>query len=329
MTSYILLIITFLLAVFGTFYKSTKTDEKGNTIYSKRNLPILTKVGKAVISLLSISFFIALYVTWNNASETKEKEDKLNAQLNKVEEQNNELQKQISRALNPIKDIQVSFEIVVPLDDFMMSAYQKRLHDKFGDDFDEGEEDYNTSDLSNELLPNQLSVSEIYAYKFFNKTRIEVEIFKAPVIGSTSPDLKFYISCGLGTSPSSSFDPWSSPSENQEYIGKVQLNYEHRRNSPHRMRMTGFDVRSDPAKWEGNSRIAAVSDLAGAKVFVRYLPGLVGGSFTKIQQRVEFNSIGLKISGRIFRFKREELKRYEGKHNMPSFYVFTLPDTTR
>jgi hypothetical protein len=49
----------------------------------------------------------------------------------------------------------------------------------------------------------------------------------------------------------------------------------------------------------------------------------------KIQQRVEFNSIGLKISGHIFKFEREKIKRYEGKNRMPSFYVFTLPDTKR
>jgi hypothetical protein len=311
MSTYFLLIISFMLAVFGTFYKSVKTDEKGNILYSRPGIPALTQVGKMIVALLTLSFAVSLYVTWDNGREAKQKEERLS-------EQNALLQRQISRALDPIKDIQLAFDIRVPLVGREMEAYRKRLEEEFKPFH---QEELISGPLSKESLPNPhplKDLSEVKAHLYFDRTKIDIEIFKAPAEKSTRPDLEFSIRCRL--------DQPSSLAEEQECAGKMGLWYERARNEDISIRLQSSPVKAESTIWNSNGRIAAVSDLAGATIVVRFNPPGLGVRLQQIQPSVEILEIDLKVSGRTFTFQGKELIRRQDKNGM-IVYISTFPGT--
>ncbi|HKQ50817.1 MAG TPA: hypothetical protein VJT74_00510, partial [Pyrinomonadaceae bacterium] len=65
--AYISLVIVFILAIMGTLFKSTRTDSSGKVIHAKYGLPVLSKTGKVVVSLLTISFLLSIFTTWRKA----------------------------------------------------------------------------------------------------------------------------------------------------------------------------------------------------------------------------------------------------------------------
>lgn len=77
--SYLSQIIVFALALMGTLFQSTKTDADGKTLHTKSGLPVLTTVGKVVVTLLTISFGISLLSVWQ--SEQAESEARENARV--------------------------------------------------------------------------------------------------------------------------------------------------------------------------------------------------------------------------------------------------------
>jgi hypothetical protein len=70
--------IVFALALMGTLFKSTRTDEHGKTTYTASGLPMLTTTGKVVVTLLSISFCVSLITIWQ---KNKSEEDARNARI--------------------------------------------------------------------------------------------------------------------------------------------------------------------------------------------------------------------------------------------------------
>lgn len=93
--AYISQTIVFILALIGVLFKSTKTGNDGKTIYAKSGLPVLTKTGKIVITLLTLSFIISFVTLWQKATsdenqkkDAKVKQQELNDQLNAVKQQN-------------------------------------------------------------------------------------------------------------------------------------------------------------------------------------------------------------------------------------------------
>lgn len=118
--SYISQCIVFLIALLGVIFKSVQTDDKGNVIHSKYQLPILsryqlpalTRVGKIIVVCLFVSFLISLHTTYQVAKEAKEKEDNSAAQLAELKNQNDILSKDID-ALSKDRNllgVEVSFK---------------------------------------------------------------------------------------------------------------------------------------------------------------------------------------------------------------------------
>jgi len=104
--AYISQVIVFILALMGILFKSTETDKKGKTIYSKYGTPVLSWTGIIVMVLLTLSFFISVFSTWQkSASDFEQKtqalehQEKLNDQLNNVKQQNEGLKAGIREAI--------------------------------------------------------------------------------------------------------------------------------------------------------------------------------------------------------------------------------------
>jgi hypothetical protein len=93
--SYFSQAIVFVLALMGLLFKSTKTDGTGKTIHTANGLPVLTRTGRVVIVLLTISFVLSLLtMSRKAASDDQQKNDaigrqrELSTQLNDVRQQN-------------------------------------------------------------------------------------------------------------------------------------------------------------------------------------------------------------------------------------------------
>jgi hypothetical protein len=98
MWSYTTATIVYVLAIMGILFKSTKTDSNGHTIYSTHNLPQLTNTGRIVIILITLSFAVSLFATWQKVRSDNEQTEAavtarrdLEQQLNDVKQKNDEL----------------------------------------------------------------------------------------------------------------------------------------------------------------------------------------------------------------------------------------------
>jgi hypothetical protein len=114
--TYFTQIIGFLLAVIGVLFKSLKTDENGKTIHNKYGVPLLTRTGRVVLSLLVLSFVASIYVTYNKAKsddegrkKAEEAQKESQSELENVEAQNKalaDLVKELYKLSNTISDEQ-------------------------------------------------------------------------------------------------------------------------------------------------------------------------------------------------------------------------------
>jgi hypothetical protein len=91
---YILLLIGFSLAVLGTLFKGVKQDEQGNTVHSKRGIPIPSNAGKVILIFLALSFATSVFFTYKTAKDNKEKERKATDLQQSLIQKNEELSKQ-------------------------------------------------------------------------------------------------------------------------------------------------------------------------------------------------------------------------------------------
>jgi|GEM_PF-3128810 len=67
--------IVFVLAIIGVLFKSTKTDDKGRTVYNPSGLPELTRTGKLVVTLVCGAFLVSMVTIFQkNASEAGARE---------------------------------------------------------------------------------------------------------------------------------------------------------------------------------------------------------------------------------------------------------------
>jgi hypothetical protein len=69
MLALIVQVITFLLALIGTFFKCVKEDSRGNPLHSSRGLPVLTTPGRYILTLLVGSFLLSLLLTWKSSQQ--------------------------------------------------------------------------------------------------------------------------------------------------------------------------------------------------------------------------------------------------------------------
>jgi hypothetical protein len=82
--NFISLLVSFLIALVGTFFKCIKEDETGKRVYSARGRPLLTNQGKLILVLLFLSFGTSLWLAWDAAQTNK----KLTDQLNGIKKEN-------------------------------------------------------------------------------------------------------------------------------------------------------------------------------------------------------------------------------------------------
>jgi hypothetical protein len=72
-------VVTFLVALIGTFFKCVKEDARGKPLHSARGLPILTTPGTYILTLLVASFVSSLWLTRNSSRDMSDLQKELAA----------------------------------------------------------------------------------------------------------------------------------------------------------------------------------------------------------------------------------------------------------
>lgn len=93
MSAFIAQLVTFLVALIGTFFKCVKEDAHGRPLRSSRGLPVLTGPGKYILTLLVASFVSSIWLTHDSSQEMTELQKNLKAALAKQSELSDQLRK--------------------------------------------------------------------------------------------------------------------------------------------------------------------------------------------------------------------------------------------
>jgi hypothetical protein len=335
--TYALQFITFLLAAVGTLYKSVKTDTEGNYVRSKRGLPVPTRAGTLILICVTLFFFLSIYVTWKNSNEAKAKEARLDSELTYVQGQNGILQRELDKVVNPIKEVDVTLLVDVPLEHPELKSYQHRLL--------KGIEAYLTAPKNSQrsnpdvempaqtetarpvyvrhrssLLPR--SKTEPLAYALLNEIEVFVMFTKTPIVPRDNKievneikiDLNIQTHLDVSFSTSTT-DFVYDPDEK-------------------RFTLTHHDENLNYRSWMGSGKIVSIDDLLGAQLIVQIYGAPQAFNDPEMNHRLvdifslcNLNYLVLEVAGRYrFNFPGGEMKRYLDSEGFP-VYIYDFPKT--
>lgn len=307
--------IVFILALMGTLFKSIKTDEHGNTLYSSHGLPLLTAAGKAVVILLTFSFVTSLYTTWSSSNEAEKKEQNALAELKKLQEQNEATKKQLTSL---ITDIHISFKIKISLRHRYLASYGERLSRGVREFL--AQKGTELEDLSDDPIigadtnlfprPND----EKIAFSLLNGAVFGVHIYKKTidpkhyVLSDEPPDFHFPVIVFIAPND-------EVPLNAQRLNPPNGLLYD-RNNGTFKddVSIKASDIPVNQADWVRNDKIASVADLSGANVVIALSPQTFPTTYLSYAQsldlyknNVELEYLFLNVSGG-HRFTCDNLK---------------------
>jgi len=305
--TYLLQIIVFILALIGIFFKSTQTNEKGETLTSERGLPYLTSAGQIVVLLLSVSFIISLITIWTSSQSDKNKDN----ELKKLQEQNTALNEDIKKLRAPIKNILMTFNIEIPLTHNDLKDYRNRLIKDT-----EKKEEYEFVFRENYPLFPEKDI-DYDAYTFLNSTKLEINIFKRKIDPQTynkseTPDIYFSLI--------TYFKEDEDLPEEATYIKEGALVY--RSFFLDKIDMQANDLPIKISKQSGN--IVAVQELSDAQVIFSAEPWDLSTLTGFYDKEAKLQSLKLNVSdGRYFRC--QNIKKIQ-KSGGNTFYFCTLKE---
>ncbi len=297
--TYLSHLILFVLALIATFFKGSRTDENGNTAYSDYGFPLLTKAGKVILILLTLSFLTSLYTTWRSDDLSENRERTLQTQLNDV-------RKELQRTSSPIQDMLVSFDVYVPLTNEYVLGYRKRLIEGLR----EYERKHKTSLSDNMLiLPDTGLLPDLNyeqdAFMLLNCIRVTLNIYKKRIDPSDydphgKPDLSFSITVFVTRTP--------DVPEDANQIKGLFCNAKEFNG----LSIRAIDIPVPPNKLDRTDQISSVNDLGGTQVVISLDRPFEHDSIY-LYQELEVEGLGLKVSGRDFEFTRtgfDNLRRF-------------------
>ncbi len=307
--AYISQTIVFILAILGILSKSTKTDDAGKPILSKFGVPILTRAGKVVVTLLTLSFVLSVYTTWVTSKAEKRKNEELRQSFRKLEEQNTTLQQELNRAAHPIGTFLISFAAVVSMQDPALVSYSQRLKDDIQQFVDlkyekpplDTHRRFDVLDFFVEigkrssLLPRVRD--ENTAFNLLNGVTVTIFIYKNPhtaeELESTNytPDYKLSVSTVIVP---------VEDGASEEQVEKMKMYYNVDSGT---VSIAAFDVPIRDNAIYRNDRINSLLDLIGCQAVVLLTPfkrpsDLLGSEFNKIFRQIRLNLFNVKVSGR-------------------------------
>lgn len=236
---------------------------------------------------------------------------------------------EIDRAVNPINNVLVSFDISPPQVS-AISEYQDKVVNElkasdpnrlpdgvtFADRGINGEVLTYDIDPKSRLFPRGDSLP--YSALNYVGIKIEFRVVPDPIIvlknGGTPPDLVIYARANIEN---------RGAKENP----KAMLRYDVKRD---RVRITAFYVPSDPNTWNRrNDKVTSIPDMLKSQVVIRFFqwvfPQEQARALEELYANFEFDRVWLQMSGgRGFEFVGNTLKPYKDR-NGRNFYLASFP----
>jgi hypothetical protein len=234
---------------------------------------------------------------------------------------------EIDRAVNPLADVLISFEVTPPREHPLISKYQQRLeeglngwdpiHPPVGISIGRRVHNGEVLDISiterSTLYPNRLN--DGLASDFLNSVGIRIEFYMRPVDAD-----RFKL--GFGRNPDLAMIVTSNTSFDRNGIQRAFLRYDLKE---HRLFVVANNEYSDPNRWEGSGKITSIPDLLKSEMVVRLIDTRSSSNDQETQALKNLNfditNVSLKMSGgREFQFVRKMFTR-DKDYNDRYFYV--------
>lgn len=238
--------------------------------YKNKKTGKITKWGRFALYGLAISFLIGASNLWIDYIQ-KSRENRNATEAARINsEKTLQIVRDLSRALNPFKDVHLTFDISYPFDDPDLVTYKDRLDlgvRALVDALNQGKEIQGVSrkawtddggvnevalHTSSPLLPNS---SEYLASEVFFRRGLFLKFFKTPIdpttfdlfSSSSTPDMEMY----LGDSPDKD---------------KIEIEYDLKTKTIH---FWGSDIQPKPETWHSSGQIISLLDLPGSQLLIQ------------------------------------------------------------
>jgi hypothetical protein len=303
--------------------------------YKDKETGKITKWGRYALSGLAISLLIGVSNLWIDYTE------KSRATTNAAEESRANSEKtlkiltDISRTLNPFKDVRVDFNIIYPFDDPDLLQYRQRLDTQlrpllpdisrkqeiqgvhWAMMLENGTVKWVTINQGSPLLPN---ASEHLPSGLFFRRGLMLYWFKAPIDPTTFDDNDDHhadITMEL-------------LSANDEDSQKIDVEYDLQTQE---IRFQAFGAQTKPENWESSGQIVSLLDLPGSQLIVQLEYDSAVTAFANSKDRLKRinlpESIHLVIGvaeRRSWNLSKWNFKKYKGPFGTTNF-VYLFPKT--
>lgn len=287
-----------------------------------------TRWGRYALFGLAISFLIGTsnlwidYIEKSRASRSAAEESRTNS------EKTLQILTDISRTLNPFKDVRVDFDISYPFDDSDLIQYRQRLDKELrdlhlADDPNQptkgvhwGVKDDKGNVLEvvirqdSPLLPDR--ATEPSAWGVFSRRGLSLYWFKTPIDPTTFDDFRRRPSPDIEMNLTS------------DYSDKIEVDYDLNTKS---IRFWGYGIQPRPETWRSTGKIISLLDLPGSQLIVE-LAYDSAVTFFKDMKRVNLpESIDISIGvAERSPFDLWRFKKYKGPSGT-TYFVYLFPKT--
>jgi hypothetical protein len=300
----------------------------------------ITKNGYRLLWLIIVSAFISLSSQTLELYRDKVKDEI--AEKKSLEEavKTNQILTDLNRTLNPIKDINVSYTIQIPLTDPRLNSYRQRLTRQLDSimtsfsnlSFDQKRSNlrtkygvfvtsYSTDSIfsvefekDSPLLPDK--TSEALAFYVLQYGEVDYSFYNNSIknISDTiRPDFHFSVTSGI---------------INDGLEGEHKISYERNNQS---LYINGFLIESTSKYWDKRGKIISIPDLAEARLIMTLLSIMVSGNddidkqLHEVRRGFKLENSFFKMSeGRELHFRKKAIKQINKDGDLPK-YLFFFP----
>jgi hypothetical protein len=299
--------------------------------YKDKNTGKVTKWGRYALIGVGVSFLIGASNLWLDYTQKKRESREAANKSREAAEQTLRIVNDISRTLNPLKEVRATFQATYPFDQPELAGYRRRLDEgvrksismmngkdakKTASWFDGFAGGPNAQMFSvppaSPLFPDP--IKERFAHTVFSGTRLEIDFYKDPIDPARYDGM-------FPASPRS--DLHMSFGSDGTHYSAVQYELETKK-----LQTAGFQFLTDPKYWDSSGKIVSVLDLAGTQMIVRVEQGgEINYAERDKQMKLDLDGLGLQVADRrSWSLRKDSLKLFKTADGSP-FYVYIFPKT--